>query len=205
MSKGIYTPDEVSASYRQAKDKNKQIDVLAELQGCSRKEIEELLRERGETLPEAGSRRRSNHGPNFTPEEDDQLRELIADGWEADRIGERIGRSPNSVISRAYKLGLKPRTARSKTPEKIEVTEPGIIVDKTGDNEKPVEVEKPRIVLSPTRPMSFDDRIEAVRFLSALMGSAPSECQIAGELITLKFRDGMCQLHACRWDNEVSV
>lgn len=37
------TPDEIRRNYREAKNKNRQIDILADLNECSRKEIEKIL------------------------------------------------------------------------------------------------------------------------------------------------------------------
>lgn len=60
MSKG-----EITTSYRQAKDKKKQIEVLSELNMCSKEEIVEILKEQG--IPHRELPR--NRGGNTVPEQ----------------------------------------------------------------------------------------------------------------------------------------
>jgi hypothetical protein len=51
-----------------------------------------------------------NQSPAWTPEQDALLRELWAEGLSAEKIAQRIpGRSRNSVIGRAHRMGLAPR------------------------------------------------------------------------------------------------
>lgn len=52
-------------------------------------------------------------GTAWTPEEDAELRRLLALGWSARRIGEEIGRSRNGIIGRANRLGLAKATKSS--------------------------------------------------------------------------------------------
>lgn len=49
----MMTYSEICASYRQAKHRNKQIGVLADLNDCNRADIREILEEFGEIKPKA--------------------------------------------------------------------------------------------------------------------------------------------------------
>lgn len=61
------TPEDICKEYRTAKNRVKQIGVLAELNACSKKEIVDILQENGEKLPGNVGPRKAALGASFIP------------------------------------------------------------------------------------------------------------------------------------------
>ena len=198
---------DVNVRIRELFDQGESQRRIAEILGIDRNTVRARERAMGLDRKELGG---SGHA--MSEREVELIREKAAAGMVATEIARDIGRSYPAVraVAKRYNIklpaatrggqfaGVKEWIADEELDQsaKKDVPEP----DEKEAPEKPVEIGKPRIVLSPTKPLSFDDRIEAVRFLSALFGATPLDCRIEGELITLKFPAGMCQLHACMWE-----
>ena len=60
---------DICQSYRQAKQKNKQISILAQLNTCSRTDIVKILEKNGETVPACYRRVKENKDTNMVPKD----------------------------------------------------------------------------------------------------------------------------------------
>lgn len=89
---------EIVASYNGAKDKGKQIKILAQLNGCSEYDIMRLLSYMG---CEMDVPRRSTR---WTPEREEQLLQLHAIGKKWREIGEELGMSASAVQTKYERL-----------------------------------------------------------------------------------------------------
>lgn len=56
-------PSEIARSYRQADNKQAQIKILSELNGCDEQKIKEILAAEGEELPRARAKRKPKEEP----------------------------------------------------------------------------------------------------------------------------------------------
>lgn len=90
---------EIVASYNGAKDKGKQIKILAQLNGCTEYDIMRLLAYEGcdmSMLPRRSTR--------WTPEREEQLLHLHAIGKKWREIGEELGMSASAVQTKYERL-----------------------------------------------------------------------------------------------------
>lgn len=98
--------DEIVASYRSALAKKAQLKILADLNVCKVQDIRELLIEHGEDLPEV---RRDLRVLKWTVQEEDQLRQLAAEGKSAPEIAELMGRTRKSIEQKLSKMHISLR------------------------------------------------------------------------------------------------
>ena len=95
MEKGL-----IVREYQQSRDKNAQIAILADLNGCSVDEIMNVLIEAGAIsgIPKAKKKRAEN--VKWTPELDAEVSKLAREGLTQLEIGERLGISKQSIADR---------------------------------------------------------------------------------------------------------
>lgn len=103
---------EICSSFRQAKNQNDQISILAELNACSTAEILEILQAGGciTGLPVAKKAKTSNKATNrliWTAELDKQLIDLVEAGNSNEKIAEIMGLEYLQVKNRRDKLKRK--------------------------------------------------------------------------------------------------
>lgn len=96
------TPGEIVSNYRQAADPKNQIKILADLNVCTPREIEEVLRAEGVDLP-------ATRMVKWTVQEEDQLRRLAAEGKSASEIAKLVGRTHKAVEQKLSKLHISLR------------------------------------------------------------------------------------------------
>lgn len=100
MSKG-----EIASDYRMAKDPAKQIKILAELNGVTRAEIEDVLVEYG-LKPKRRPRPPGSRSNAWTAEDIAELRRLHAEGIPREEIADRMQRSYLAIKSKMTELRL---------------------------------------------------------------------------------------------------
>lgn len=100
MSKG-----EIASDYRLAKDPAKQIKILAELNGVTRAEIEDVLVEYG-LKPKRKPRPPGRRSNAWTAEDIAELRRLHAEGIPREEIADRMQRSYLAIKSKMTELRL---------------------------------------------------------------------------------------------------
>ena len=95
MDKGL-----IVREYEQSRDKNAQIAILADLNGCSVDEIMNVLMEAGviSGMPKAKAKRAES--VKWTPELDAEVQKLAREGLTQLEIGERLGISKQSIADR---------------------------------------------------------------------------------------------------------
>lgn len=102
------TVDEIVTSYRQARNRQTQIGVLADLNVCTRKEIRELLAEAGVLSPPAPETAKKGGRPiSFDAE---LARRLWAEGLTDAEIAEKLGIPVERLVRWRQRVGLlRPR------------------------------------------------------------------------------------------------
>lgn len=90
-----YTDEELIELYKEAKDKNKQIGILADLKCCDVKEILEMLQENGLI---SGVKKKSEKG-KWTPERLGELQHFLNEGLCYRDIGERMGENEKCIMN----------------------------------------------------------------------------------------------------------
>lgn len=71
------TVEEIIRSYTQAKDKSKQIGILADLNGCDKEKIRSILRTRGVELPTKGRPKKTDVKKTTWPKADPKIEDLV--------------------------------------------------------------------------------------------------------------------------------
>ncbi len=99
----------IRTMYKQAKDPQKQIDILADMYVCTKDEIRQLL-----GLPIVERTRRQQY-TKWTPKLDNLLLELQEDGKTSREIAELIGTTEGSVSKRAFRLRTKAEKSACST------------------------------------------------------------------------------------------
>lgn len=97
---------EIVASYQSALDKKAQIQILADLNVCSKQEIEDLLRSHGVELPEVKPVPRA---AKWTVQEEDRLRKLAGEGNTSKEIAELMDRTHKAVEQKLSKMHISLR------------------------------------------------------------------------------------------------
>ena len=95
---------EIERDYRHAKNKVEQIHILADMNMCSKKEIEELLEKRGVTVLKCST----------LEERSETIRRLYYQGMYDEDIAIVTGLKPSSVGQIRQRLGLKKHKKRRK-------------------------------------------------------------------------------------------
>lgn len=98
-----YTDEELIELYKEAKDKNKQIGILADLKCCDVKEILEMLQENGLI---SGVKKKSEKG-KWTPERLGELQHFLDEGLCYRDIGERMGENEKCIMNAVINYKLK--------------------------------------------------------------------------------------------------
>ena len=98
-----YTDEELIELYKEAKDKNKQIGILADLKCCDVKEILEMLQENGLI---SGVKKKSETG-KWTPERLGELQHFLDEGLCYRDIGERMGENKKCIANAVSNYKLK--------------------------------------------------------------------------------------------------
>ena len=98
-----YTDEELINLYKEAKDKNKQIGILADLKCCDVKEILEMLQENGLI---SGVKKKSEKG-KWTPERLEELQHFLNEGLCYRDIGERMGENERCIRNAVSNYKLK--------------------------------------------------------------------------------------------------
>ncbi len=120
---------EIVASYRTAKNPKAQIGVLADLNGCSEKEIEEVLVQLGAMKP--AERKKPN--PRKINVDGEQARELLAQGLTDEEAAASLGISTSKFAEWRREEGLKPNRKPAAAKETADHTE--------GREEQPASIE----------------------------------------------------------------
>lgn len=86
-----YTTEELCTLYRDAKDKNKQIGILADMASTSKEQILQMLNENGliTGTPKAKEVKRTRQ--KYTEEQNAEINRLYQQGLDAGEIAERMG------------------------------------------------------------------------------------------------------------------
>ncbi len=100
---------EIRTMYKQAKDPQKRIGILADMYVCMKDEIKQVL---GLTIAD---QRRKRQYIKWTPKLDKQLLELQSEGKTNCEIAEMIGTTEGSVSKRALRLRAKIEKAACNT------------------------------------------------------------------------------------------
>ena len=104
------TVDEIVTSYRQARNRQTQIGVLADLNVCTRKEIKDLLAEAG--VLEVPPENKGGRPPTFDTE---LARRLWSEGLTDTEIASRLGIPVVRFAKWRQRVGLlRPRTAQTR-------------------------------------------------------------------------------------------
>lgn len=98
-----YTDEELINLYKEAKDKNKQIGILADLKCCDVKEILEMLQENGLI---SGVKKKSEKG-KWTPERLGELQHFLDEGLCYRDIGQRMGENEKCIMNAVSNYKLK--------------------------------------------------------------------------------------------------
>lgn len=113
---------EIVASYRTAKNPKTQIGVLADLNGCSEKEIEEILVQLG--AMKGTEKKRPN--PRKINVDEERARELLAQGMTDEEAAAALGVGIHKFAEWRREAGLKPNrkaTALQETADQTETSE----------------------------------------------------------------------------------
>lgn len=94
------TPDDAAVMYRDAKDKVKQVEILADLMCCEIEDVVEMLTLKGMDIPSPYG----NHRKLWTVEDDNFLLSMLNQGRGYDEIANKIGRTKQACWSRIHYL-----------------------------------------------------------------------------------------------------
>ena len=126
MDKGL-----IIREYEQSRDKNAQIAILADLNGCSVDEIMNVLIDAGKIsgIPKAKAKRAEN--VKWTPELDAEVSRLASEGLSIVEIAERLGMNKQCIYDRrsllkkeAEKLAGYVKEKKRVLPQSPAVTAP---------------------------------------------------------------------------------
>lgn len=92
-----YTTEELCTLYRDAKDKNKQIGILADMASTSKEQILQMLNENGliTGTPKAKEVKRTMQ--KYTAEQNAEIHRLYQQGLDAGEIAERMGMDRDKI------------------------------------------------------------------------------------------------------------
>lgn len=71
------TTEEIIRNYTEAKDKSKQIGILADLNGCDKEKIRSILRTKGVPLPTKGRPKKTEVKKTTWPKSDPKIEDLV--------------------------------------------------------------------------------------------------------------------------------
>ena len=99
------TYEEICRSYRLAANKSKQVDILADLNGCSPQDIIDILTENGEIsgMP----KKKKSKSQRWTVDDEKKLIECYENGIGNFEIAEKLGRDYKAVCDKIYNLKKK--------------------------------------------------------------------------------------------------
>ena len=159
------TVDEIVTSYRQARNRQTQIGVLADLNVCTRKEIRELLAEAGVLSPPAPETAKKGGRPiSFDAE---LAHRLWAEGLTDAEIAEKLGIPVERFAKWRQRVGL----LRPRVPPQCR--------QDTGENERPAEAGRTqeeqtmkKQSMDVRTPSAVEAGIVTVKMLRALLDAA---------------------------------
>ncbi len=103
----MYSVDEIVSMYRDSADKAEQIEILADLNACEKREIEDILVRAGFTIP-LRKKKKSTRESRWTDKEVERLRRYVEEGLSDIEIGERMGLSKGAI---SYQVSTRGFTA----------------------------------------------------------------------------------------------
>ena len=112
---------EIVASYRTAKNPKAQIGILADLNGCSEKEIEEVLIQLG--AMKTAERKRPN--PRKINVDEEKAKELLAQGMTDEEAAAALGIGTHKFAEWRREAGLKHNRKAAAAQEAADQTEGG--------------------------------------------------------------------------------
>ena len=124
----IMSEAEVCKSYREAKNKNKQIKILADLCLCEEQEIMDILVRNNQIPGIKAPDKKKKKRYNFTSEEARQIEQMYADKKPAGKIAEKLGLDELSVVNKIKRMGLPQKYGRGRT--KTEKPQTGSDIDR---------------------------------------------------------------------------
>ena len=114
------TEQEIIASYKGAKDKSKQIGILAELNDCGWEQIADMLKAGG---IEFQPKKKKAQGTPWSQEEKEDVLRMRGEGKSYREIGEMLGREESAVRACANRLDDKKPTRQKTSAPAVEVVE----------------------------------------------------------------------------------
>lgn len=136
---------DICREYRQAKNKNAQVQVLADLNGTNKKIILDILQRGGEfeakpSEPKTKAPKKTVAIKGFwTPELTNDMLRMRDEGLSYEEIGEKLGVNKRAICDKVHALrnkGLLPPSKRRKAPDKEPLAtqaEPRPIIQDSGD------------------------------------------------------------------------
>lgn len=101
---------EILQDYKSAKDKNKQISILADMNLCSCEEIIEILMKNGAVS--GVKKKKSTQRINWTTEMENDVLRLSQEGDSIERIADKLGLKEGAVRSKLTRLNAKKKQVR---------------------------------------------------------------------------------------------
>lgn len=145
---------EIVRIYKQAKDKNKQIEILADLNLCEKDDILELLTKNNAITGLKKSKKKRKAPIKWTQETIDELCRLHEDGLSLKQIAERMGLDELQVKNKLYRMN----------PEQKIWTEPETQEMQSVDKETPLPVELKELLTGLKIAFGIADSMSAVNF-----------------------------------------
>ena len=183
---------DIITSFKQAKDQKKQIQVLADLNGCTRQQMVSKLKELG-LVDENKAKKRdrpANSGRCINPEEEARRRALYDSGATDAELAEALGLSRKGVMSWRYSRGLTqhyrddpkpPKKPKTPSVEPVAAPAPEEVPGKPEEVMKDVPIEeelreaaaRPAEDAQDPRPMSASDLLPIIQRVAQGWPDAP--------------------------------
>ena len=103
------TEEQIQASYRDARFKKDQIEILAQLNDCCTEQICDII---GVSYKKTKGRIRTGRKSQWTPEKESTLKAMFENGASDDEISAAIGIVVSSVVKKRTELDLRRRNKR---------------------------------------------------------------------------------------------
>ena len=145
---------EIVCSYKQARDKNKQVEILADLNACKKDDILDVLIKNNAITGLKKSKKKRKAPVKWTQEMIEELCRLHEDGLSLKQIAERMGLDELQVKNKLYRMNLE---------QKI-WTEPETQEMQSVDKETPLPVELKELISGLKIAFGIADSMSAVNF-----------------------------------------
>lgn len=162
---------EIVRSYKQAKDKNKQVEILADLNVCKKNDILDVLIKNDAITGLKKSKRKRKDPIEWTQEMTAELHRLHDEGLSTNQIAERMGLDALQVKNKLYRT--KPKQKMLTEPETQERMIPG--------EEAPMPAELHELISGLKIAFGIADSMSAVNF-----GALSCSNSIAVTALTLR-------------------